>query len=176
MMNWLPKIMLLLLLFFVLPAHAESLNKSNKHDSTLPIEVLADQLEVKQDENKAIFRGNVDALQGDMLLRADILIVYYKNNNKNPDQPGISSIDASGNVFVSSPTETAKGNNGIYDVDKSKIVLVGDVILTQGENVIKGEYLEMNLVTGESLVSRGPKNSAGKDRVRGLFIPDRKKE
>lgn len=139
-------------------------------DSSAPIEIVADTLEVKQKEQLAIFRGNVDALQDDMRLRADTLIVHYRENKENPDQPGISKIEAEGNVFVSSPKETAEGARGIYDVDRSRIDLVGGVVLTQGENVVRGERLEMNLATGESKVA----SSDGGGRVRGLFVPDKK--
>ena len=139
-------------------------------DSSAPIEIVADTLEVKQREQLAIFRGNVDALQDDMRLRADTLIVHYRENKENPDQPGISKIEAEGNVFVSSPKETAKGTRGVYDVDRSRIDLVGGVVLTQGENVVRGDRLEMNLATGESKVASGE----GGGRVRGLFVPDKK--
>jgi len=139
-------------------------------DSSAPIEIVADTLEVKQSEQLAIFRGNVDALQDDMRLRADTLIVHYRENKENPDQPGISKIEAEGSVFVSSPKETAKGERGVYDVDRSRIDLVGGVVLTQGENVVRGDQLEMNLATGESKV----KSTQGGGRVRGLFVPDKK--
>ena len=140
-------------------------------DTTLPIEITADTLEVKQSEQRAIFRGRVDALQGELRLRADELVVHYRENQKDPDQPGISKIEAEGNVFISSPKETGKGARGVYDVDRARIDLVGDVVLTQGKNVVKGDTLKMNLATGESKVASG---KAGDGRVKGLFVPDKK--
>ena len=140
-------------------------------DSSAPIEIVADTLEVKQKEQLAIFRGNVDALQDDMRLRADTLIVHYRENKENPDQPGISKIEAEGNVFVSSPKETAKGARGVYDVDRAHIDLVGGVVLTQGENVVRSDRIEMNLATGESKVASG---GEGGGRVHGLFVPEKK--
>ena len=50
-------------------AHAQSL----RHDTNLPIEITADSLEVMQDQRIATFRGNVDAVQGDMVLSAELL-------------------------------------------------------------------------------------------------------
>jgi lipopolysaccharide export system protein LptA len=140
-------------------------------DTSLPIEITADTLEVKQNQQLAIFRGKVDALQGEMRLRADELIVHYRDNKENPDQPGISKIEAEGNVFVSSPKETGKGARGVYDVDHARIDLVGDVVLTQGQNIVKGDTLEMNLTTGESKVASG---KTGGGRVRSLFVPEKK--
>ncbi|MBR72019.1 MAG: lipopolysaccharide transport periplasmic protein LptA [Rhodospirillaceae bacterium] len=159
-----------------IPAYADSKLNKNQHDSTLPIEVVADTLEVKQGENKAIFSGNVEVVQGDMILNAAKLVVHYRENSKNPEQPGISLIDASGDVFVTSPRETASGNTGIYNVDKKTIILVGNVVLTQNENVIQGEHLHMNLETGESRVSKGKKQKGKENRVRGLFIPENKEK
>jgi len=135
-----------------------------------PIEITADTLEVKQKDQLAVFRGKVDAVQGDMRLRADELTVHYRENKEDADQPGISKIEAIGNVFVSSPRETAQGARGTYDVDNSRIDLFDNVVLTQGKNVLKGQKLEMNLATGESkVVGQG-------GRVRGLFVPDKKAE
>src|SRR5579864_7306747 len=108
-----------------------------KHDNSQPIEISADSLEVEQDKQIATFRGKVDAIQGEMHLRADTLVVHYRQKGdagskapqaKSPPKTGgaggdpfgggaISRIDASGNVFVSSPEETAQGDTGVYDVD-----------------------------------------------------------
>ncbi|MDP7344035.1 MAG: lipopolysaccharide transport periplasmic protein LptA [Alphaproteobacteria bacterium] len=155
----------------VTPATAQLDQLDGDHDSDAPIEITADTLEVRQSENLAIFRGDVDAIQGDMLLRADTLIVHYRDNEAAPDQPGISRIDAEGNVFVSSPNETAQGARGIYDVDNKKIWLTGQVVLTQGENIIQGEQLELDLVTGKSKVLSAESGDGKRERVRGLFVP-----
>lgn len=142
---------------------------NDNHDNAAPIEITADTLEVRQNENLAIFRGDVDAIQGNMLLKADMLVVHYRENKDSPDEPGISQIDAEGNVFVSSPNETAQGARGIYDVDNKKIWLTGGVVLTQGDNIIQGEQLELDLLTGKSKVLSA--TTGDSKRVRGLFVP-----
>jgi lipopolysaccharide export system protein LptA len=151
-----------------------------------PIDITADTLEVKQSQDIAIFRGNVDALQGDMRLRSDVLIVHYHENKGGPDKgaqtkggpnkggpdpSSISKLEAEGNVFISSPTETAQGERGVYDVDRAHIDLFGKVILTQGESVVRGDKLEMNLATGESRVIA---QDGHKGRVKGRFVPEKK--
>ena len=139
------------------------------HDSSQPIEITADTLEVRQPDNVAIFRGDVDAVQGTMLLHADMLVVYYREAEEGEENLGISRIDAEGNVFVSSPEETAQGQRGVYDVDNARIDLAGGVILTRGDNIIEGDTLQMDLEAGRSHVkSDGQESSA---RVRGLFVP-----
>ena len=52
------------------------------YDTSLPIEITADSLEVRQEEQIAVFRGNVDAVQGDLNLRADELTVYYRTGDE----------------------------------------------------------------------------------------------
>ncbi|MEE8173062.1 MAG: lipopolysaccharide transport periplasmic protein LptA [Alphaproteobacteria bacterium] len=159
----------------VTPAAAQLDELNDNHDSQAPIEITADTLEVLQSENLAIFRGDVDAIQGDMLLRADVLVVHYRDNKETPDQPGISRIDVEGNVFVSSPNETAQGARGVYDVDNAKIWLTGQVVLTQGDNVIQGEQLELDLATGKSKVLSAVSVDGKRERVRGLFVPKKAK-
>ena len=42
-----------------------------------PIQIESDKLEVRQEENLAIFTGNVSVVQGPTLLKAGLLKVYY---------------------------------------------------------------------------------------------------
>jgi lipopolysaccharide export system protein LptA len=148
----------------------------SRTDSDKPIEITADTLEVNQNRSLATFKGRVDAVQGTIRLRSDQLTVHYRDNKEKPDQPGISKIEADGNVFISTPRETAQGARGVYDVDRSRIDLFGSVVLTQGENLVRGERLEMNLATGESKITggTGAGQSDGSGRVKGLFVPEKK--
>ena len=134
------------------------------HDSTLPIEITADSLEVKQNEQLAVFRGNVDALQGKIRLTANEVWVRYRSESGGKSQGTISQINATGGVLFATPSETARGDAGVYDVDAQIITLTGSVVLTRGGNVIRGEKLVLNLATGQSKIE-------SKQRVRGLFLP-----
>jgi lipopolysaccharide export system protein LptA len=146
-----------------------------QHNADLPIEINADNLEVQQNKQLAVFRGNVDAKQGDIRLRAQEIKVWYRSGGQKgkaaADVGGaIVRIDALGQVFVSSPQETARGDVGVYDVAEREITLTGDVVLTRGENVIRGQKLVMDMDTGLSRMHGG----AGGGRVRGLFTPPKK--
>jgi lipopolysaccharide export system protein LptA len=164
-----------------------------QHGNNLPIEITADRLDVVQPKRVATFSGNVDAVQGDMVLSADLLRVYY--NGDTPGAPGtapapapaaapgaapaaggssIRRIEAEGNVFLSSPTQTAQGERGVYDVASDQLTLNGSVVLTQGENVVRGDRLEVDLATGHSRVlAAAPESATGApaQRVRALFVP-----
>ncbi len=143
-------------------------------DTDKPIEISADSLEVKQDENIAIFTGNVDALQGDIRLRASQLTVHYRSGEGGEaGVNAISRIDASGSVFITSGRETAQGETGVYDVENSLITLIQNVVLTRGENVIRGNRLVLDLVTGQTRVDGGESGPRSGGRVRSLFVPKR---
>ena len=131
-----------------------------------PIEITADSLEVRQDQQTAVFSGNVTAIQGEIILRADQVTVHYAVGGGGST---INRIDAQGNVFFSTATETAQGQTGTYDVVNGIITLTGSVVLTTGENVVRGNRLVLNLVAGTSTVEGGPPEDGG--RVRGLFVP-----
>jgi lipopolysaccharide export system protein LptA len=160
------------------PARAQLLQS----DSNLPIEITADSLEVMQKENIATFTGNVDAVQGDTVLSADKLRVHYKNDQQggstSPASGGaIQRIEAEGHVFLSSPRETAQGNVGVYDVAGNQLTMQGAVVLTRDDNVIRGERLEIDLVSGRSRVLAAvPSSEGGKapQRVRAIFVPQSK--
>jgi lipopolysaccharide export system protein LptA len=147
-----------------------------QHDSKLPIEITADSLEVVQDQQVATFVGNVDAVQGDLVLTSDQLRVHYRGSG---DAPGMTAgsirrIEAMGNVFLSSPEETAQGKFGVYDVDGALLTLEGAVVLTRDENVVRGERLEIDLVTGRSQMFAAVPSTAGGtpgQRVKAVFVP-----
>jgi lipopolysaccharide export system protein LptA len=143
-------------------------------DTDQPIEITADSLEVQQEEQMAIFRGNVDAVQGDLVLNADTLRVYY-TQQEGAEPSGIRRIEAIGNVILSSPEETAQGEQGVYHVDRDFVELTGDVVLTRGENVIRGRRLELDLASGYSkIVGTGTaaQGAPKEERVRALFFPE----
>ncbi len=158
------RLFVLLTVLWPATAWAQELIPTGQHDTSLPLEITADALEVQQDQQRAIFTGAVDVIQGDMRLNADKLIVYYRDKEAE-EQNAIYRIDVEGNVRFTTPSETAQGSTGTYDVDGGTIELVGDVVLTSGqEAVIRGDRLLMDLNTGQSEVSGG--------RVKGIFIPD----
>jgi len=161
-------------LLVALDAGAQS---STQHDTSLPIEITSDSLEVEQKERVATFEGNVDAVQGDLVLSADKLKVHYNQGDEEAEAlatGSIRKIEAVGNVFLSSPRETAQGDVGVYDVVANSVTLEGSVVLTQDENVIRGQRLEIDLTTGHSRVVAAVTSDDGgtaPDRVRAIFVP-----
>ena len=146
-------------------------------DTDQPIEILADSLEVQQQNQLATFAGNVQVLQGELRLKSQKLMVHYSDQSaktvSGEEAPQIRKIDAIGNVFLSSPRETAKGDQGVYDVINKQIQLTGNVVLTQGQNVLRGERMVLDLVSGRSRIE-GTGTGNGSGRVRGIFVPQKK--
>lgn len=154
-------------------------------DRNQPVEIAADSLEVLQANEKAIFRGNVEVHQGAVMMTAATMTVYYKQQSDKAAAAGaagaVSRIEADGGVHLSTAQETARGHKGVYDVDGRKVTLVGDVLLTRGKNILKGEKLTYDLDSGQSVLGAGAATNAdgtvkqGGGRVKALFVPDAKK-
>ncbi len=142
-----------------------------KHDSSAPIEIVADVLEVRQAENLAIFSGDVVAGQGTLRLTSDLLTVTYaaeesdtgSDTNTSAGTGAIQHMRAEGNVFLSNGDETAQGAWAEYDVASGMIRMGGDVVLTQGDNAISGESLVIDLDAGTGRIEGG--------RVKTIFAP-----
>lgn len=141
------------------------------HDTSQPIEIVADRLTVEQAASRAVFSGNVQATQGEMLLGADRLVVHYAlgEDDAAPDQ-AIRRIEAEGNVSIASAAESAVGEEGFYDVVGGRIELAGNVVLTRDANVIRGDRLEIDLEQQVATMSARPGRPAG-ERVRAIFRP-----
>lgn len=141
-----------------------------------PVEITANSLEVLQSERKAIFKGAVKAVQGDVTLSADEMTVFYKKSGSGEESAGgfgaVSRIEATGNTLLTTPEETASGDKGIYEVDQKKVHLLGNVELTRDKNILRGTRLEYSFATGRSLVTSDTKagESSG-GRVRAIFVP-----
>lgn len=141
-------------------------------ESRAPIEIVADSLTVRQNERIAIFSGNVDATQGDRSLRADELTVYY---GEEAGGQSIRKIEAVGRVVVAEPGQVARGDRGLYDPVAGKVTLEGNVILTRGENVVRGGRLELDLATGIAVVRAARAGGPPDERVRALFVPEQRR-
>ena len=151
------------------------------HNSNAPVDVTADRIEVQDRADRALFVGNVHATQAELTLDTDRLTVAYSSKagatggNTAGSGVQIHRLDAAGGVVVHSPSETAKGDLGIYDLDRKLITIIGNVRLTQRDNVVTGQRLVINLDSGRAVIDGGPPgvNSSG-GRVTGHFTVPQK--
>lgn len=140
---------------------------SFQHDNTQPIEITADSLEVRDNESRAIFAGEVIAGQGDLRLTADTVSVWYIRDGGGGDTGAIERLRAEGDVFLSSGSETATGAWAEYAVVDAVVTMGGGVTLAQGENAISGERLQIDLNSGIGSIDGGRDGG----RVRTVFNP-----
>lgn len=141
------------------------------HNSNAPVDVTADRIEVQDRADRAIFAGNVHATQAEMTLETPRLTVAYSGGASGPNNNvQIHRLDAAGGVVVKSPSETARGDFGIYDLDRKLITLIGNVQLNRENNQVNGSRLVIDLDSGRAVVDGGPPgvNSSG-GRVTGHF-------
>ncbi len=73
-----------------------------------------------------------------------------------PDAQNIRRIEARGDVTVVSKDQNASGDLGVYDLQAKTITLSGNVVVSQGKNVIHGERVMVDTVTGNAHVEAAP--------------------
>lgn len=129
-----------------------------QNDPDAPIEVTSNQLEINQDEGWAIFTGDVIVGQGDMRLYAPWVKVFYTEGGGD-----IERVEAKDGVTLINGPEAAEGETAVYTLSDSMVVMVGNVLVTQGGSAVSGDRLRANLETGEAQVE---------GRVRSLLSGD----
>jgi lipopolysaccharide export system protein LptA len=145
-----------------------------------PVKIRAAALEVREKDKMATFTGDVYVLQGDTEMRCKTLVVFYEEEaTPQPSQqasaarpvkaaepgPGgdrqIRRIEAKGNVVVVQKDQNAAGDAATFNMRENTVTLVGNVVVTRGADVLRGQRLVVDLTSGVSTMDQG--------RVEGLF-------
>jgi lipopolysaccharide export system protein LptA len=164
---------------------SEGLTPGNPGQGDQPVQIDAKSLEVHDKSKIATFTGNVKVVQGDTTMTCDTLVVFYGQEiglggdkpvinasaSVVPDTQSIRRIEAHGNVTVVSKDQSATGDLGVYDLLKKTITLSGNVVVSQGKNVIHGGVVIVDTVTGNAHVE--PALGTPDGRVRALIIPQK---
>ncbi|MFD1300327.1 LptA/OstA family protein [Methylobacterium marchantiae] len=151
-----------------------------------PVKIDADRLDVFDRENKAIFAGNVVAVQGDSTIRCSTMTVHYKRGKdakpgasapaadaagKSPAgmaENGIQKVECAGPVTVVQNDQVATGDNAVFDQEAKRVVLTGNVVLSQCQNVTRGSRLVYDMNTG-----RANMDPVAGGRVSAMFVPQK---
>jgi lipopolysaccharide export system protein LptA len=83
----------------------------------------------------------------------------------------IRRIEARGGVTVISKDQNASGDLGVYDLKKKTITLTGNVVVSQGKNVLHGDRVVVDTTTGNAHFDSA--GSATQNRVRALILPSK---
>ena len=162
-------------------------------DTSAPIDIESNSLEIHEAKKMAIFEGDVIAIQDGWTLQTTRLEVHYKDGEKT--KPGteakatavkadektgktgqggtqITLLKARGTVLISTQDgQSSSSKWAQVDMREQKITVGGDVVLTQGENILKGDKLVIDLATGKSRLVNPGDGANRPGRVRALFIP-----
>ena len=131
--------------------------------SDQPIQFESEQLEVHDQDKTAVFIGHVIVRQGATVLKTDRLMVFYQGSPSGEGPQQVSRLEATGSVLVTSANQTASGDAATFDTAANTIVLTGNVVLTQGDNVIRGSKLLIDINTSQAKMLGG--------RVQMLIAP-----
>lgn len=131
-------------------------NKNNK------IHVSAkDGIQIDQKQKTITAKQEAIAIQDEVTLKADKLILYYTDNTNNR----IQKIEAFGHVRMDNKKQTMTGQEGFYHPQTNKAEMRGNVVLSQGMHHLKSDKAVLNLKTGESdLISN--------KRITGQLMPN----
>jgi lipopolysaccharide export system protein LptA len=131
-----------------------------------PVQIEAASLEVRDKDKVATFSGNVKVVQGDTTMRCKSLVVFYEQNGgrggamktATPGPGGSSQIrrlEARGGVTVTQKDQTASGDTGLFDMRTNTVTLTGNVVVSQGPNIMRGDRLVVDMTSGVSRVEAG---------------------
>ncbi|WP_018261166.1 LptA/OstA family protein [Methylobacterium sp. WSM2598] len=211
-----------------------------------PIKIDADRLDVFDHENKAVFAGNVVAVQGESTIRCSSMTVHYQRNRDKgakdearaeeakpaeakpaetklaetkpvgakgadtraadpkgaesrtgqakpaarpaevkpadtraaeakpvdpTDSGAIRQVVCAGPVTVVNKDQVATGDNAVFDKAANRVILTGNVVLSQCQNVTRGNRLVYDMNTG-----RANMDPTAGGRVSAMFVPGGKDE
>ena len=136
-----------------------------------PVKIQAASLEVREKDKMATFSGDVHVLNGDTELHCKTLLVFYDSDtgsgkdantrNMKAADPGpsgersIKRIEAKGGVVVNQKDQIATGEAAIFNMRENTVVLTGNVVVTKGGDVLKGQRLTVDLTSGVSRMEGG---------------------
>ena len=143
------------------PSWANSFSKEElklkKISKANPITINSNTLEVDQKKRTIVFEGSVKALQENMIVNCDKMIVYYRNaNEKNESSIGsnrIEKIVALGNVTISTADDNkATAGKAVFYENEGKAVLTENPRVQQGPDFVEGHRITIFLNEDRSII------------------------
>jgi lipopolysaccharide export system protein LptA len=136
-----------------------------------PVKIQAASLEMREKDKLATFTGDVHLINGDTEMRCKVLVVFYDDDTKDPKaaqtqtmkaaDPGpsgerqIKRIEAKGGVTVVQKDQNAVGESATFNMRENTVTLIGNVIVTRGADVLRGQRLAVDLSSGVSKMDGG---------------------
>lgn len=151
---------------------------SFRTDPNAPIDVTAERLTLDEASSQAVFTGDVVVDQGGVRMKSAELTALYSGSagigtlggagdaapaasdpakaaSVKVEQPArLTRIQARGKVVLTSANgQKATGDWADLDTKANTATVGGDVVLSQGRNVVRGTRLVVDLASGESVIT-----------------------
>jgi len=130
---------------------SQELDPTKLFDTGQPIDITSDSVETFTKDNLIVFKGNVTARQKDMVIYADALEALIIEGGK-----GIEKVTADGNVKIQQGLRVANCQKAIYYNLDRKVVLTGDPRVYEGENMVSGDEIIVDIERNRVEVKGGP--------------------
>ena len=124
------------------------------------IKIISDKLEIIREENISIFSGNVYAMEENLEIWSEELIM-----RSSKDENEIQEINAHGNVKIVREELSINGDKARYDPIQNKLFVFGEVEVLQNQNTILCDKIIVDLENSSSIMS-----SDSNKRVEALII------
>lgn len=158
------------LLFFTLATVLAALLAATA-SAAPPIEIESDRMESAEEENTIVFRGQVVARQGDLVIHSEVMtILYFSEAEKARLSPGdesrLKQLYAEGDVKIETADWIGTGEFMEYFELERKVNLTGNARVWQDNNLVTGDVVTLYLDEGRSIVESGAQPG---ERVRAFF-------
>ncbi len=164
-------------IFLLFPWPIEALGQA-RLDTSQPITIEADRMETSREQSLVVFTGNVQAVQGNLVINADEMTVLYASatvsseksstENAEPLTQKIDKIVARGNVKIVQEDWVAAGDTMDFNADERIVILAGNAKAWQDQNMVSGEKIVLYLDEGKSVVE---KSEGEGGRVKAFIYP-----
>src|SRR5512136_384018 len=131
-------LIVILLVVSLSGAKGADTKKKIKWDKDQPIQIVSDRLDAYNEKKLVIFSGNAVATQGDKVIKADRLFLYYKKDSQATGKTGaqdigssgdLEKIEAKGHVMITQGERVVTGDDAIFYQDAQKIIMVGNAVM-----------------------------------------------
>lgn len=129
------------------------------------VNVTADNLEITEDDNTALFTGNVTITQGTMQMFAQRVDVLYGEGGPSDL---VEFTASGGRVHMAMADQTIDGDRAVYDFTLRILTFTGNVVVNNASGTVNADRLVIDTRAGTSSFSGGPAQGG---RVTSTFTP-----
>ena len=126
------------------------------------VKIISDKLEIVRSKNVSIFSGKVYALEDNMKIWSDELIL-----TSSKDEKTIKRINAKDNVKILREQLSIIGDEAVYDPLKNELTVIGEVKVSENDNIILCDEIIIDLENSSSIMK-----SESARRVEAIIISE----